>query len=247
LRSIIDEALSGSDDAAAASTWRMLDRATVESPLLRAGDCDVQLEAAGARVDVNSASEEQLRTLFRAMRQADIDSLADALLDWRDADDVPRPFGAEESWYLAARRTPPRNAPIADQREIALVRGFERSAVFDSVLTVEPGRLSINSASATALASVPGLSSEIVDRILEQRASGKPIGDVLALAARVSAAARRELLSRYPDVARLTTVDPEAWLARARGHDGLANAVETIELRLVRAGRRAAVLRGRSW
>jgi len=247
MRSIIDAALSTSDAAAAASTWRLLDRATIVSTALRAGDCDVQLEAAGTRLDVNSASEEQLRALFRAIGRADVDSLADALLDWRDADDVARPSGAEGSWYMVARRTPPRNAPIADQREIAFVRGFERSAVFDSVLTVEPGRLSINSASAHVLAAVPGLSSELIDRILEQRAIGKPIGDLLALAERVSAQARREFLSHYPEVARLTTVDPDAWLVRARGHDGLANAIETIELRLVRDGRRAAVLHRRSW
>jgi general secretion pathway protein K len=245
MRSIIDAALDTSDDAAAA--WRLLDRATVVSTALRAGDCDVQLEAAGTRLDVNSASEEQLRALFRAIGRADVDSLADALIDWRDADDVARPSGAEGSWYVVARRTPPRNAPIADQREIAFVRGFERSAVFDSVLTVEPSRLSINSASADVLATVPGLSSELIDRVLEQRANGTPIGDLLALAERVSAQARREFLSHYPEVTRLTTVDPEAWLVRARGHDALANALETIELRLVRDGRRAAVLHRRSW
>src|SRR5206468_1245391 len=56
--------------------------------------------------------------------------LADALADWTDADDVPRPRGAERDWYLA--QTPPlvpRNAPFASVGELALVRGIDAAAL----------------------------------------------------------------------------------------------------------------------
>src|SRR6266446_986405 len=56
--------------------------------------------------------------------------LADALADWTDADDVPRPRGVERDWYLA--QTPPRvprNAPFASVGELALVRGIDAAAL----------------------------------------------------------------------------------------------------------------------
>ncbi|MCU0635076.1 MAG: general secretion pathway protein GspK [Gemmatimonadaceae bacterium] len=53
------------------------------------------------------------------------DSIAAALLDWQDADSEPRAAGGEASWYVAAGRLPPRNAPIEAVEELALVRGLE--------------------------------------------------------------------------------------------------------------------------
>src|SRR5256885_2327747 len=49
-------------------------------------------------------------------RSAPVDSLIDALLDWRDPDTVPRRFGDESSGN--------RNAPLADVWELRAVRGF---------------------------------------------------------------------------------------------------------------------------
>ena len=52
------------------------------------------------------------------------DSLADAILDWIDADDTPRDFGAESDYYLALPH-PYRaaNRPLASLSELLLVRG----------------------------------------------------------------------------------------------------------------------------
>ena len=56
-------------------------------------------------------------------------SLADALVDWMDADDAPRSAsGAEDRYYLAL--DPPyvaANRPLADVAELALVRGFDEA------------------------------------------------------------------------------------------------------------------------
>jgi type II secretory pathway component PulK len=51
-----------------------------------------------------------------------------SLLDWMDSDDVERPQGAESTWYTSVGRTPPRNGPIRDVRELLLVRGFETAS-----------------------------------------------------------------------------------------------------------------------
>src|SRR6185503_7992595 len=210
-----DSELSAGDEGDALRSWRVLHRLIA----VFGDSCEVKLEAAGSRLDVNEASEAQLNALFRAASPADADALAAALLDWRDADELPRASGAEFEWYDAAGRARPRDAPFADAREILWVRGFE-SGTFDSLLTVGPARLSLNTAPLPVLRSVPGLSEEILLRIAEQRANGQQIADVLALAAGVSPEAERDLVANYREIVRLTTVDPDAWLLTAVGRSG---------------------------
>lgn len=238
----IDAVLSEGDDGDAARSWRLLHRLIAIS-----GDsCDVELEAAGTRLDVNVASEAQLHALIRATSPSDADSLAAALLDWRDADNTPRALGVESEWYDDHERSVPRDGPFADAREILLVRGFENGS-YDSLLTVGPARLSLNTAPLAVLASVRGLSEEILMRIAEERTNGRAIVDVLPLAARVSPQAAHDLVAHYPEIVRLTTVDPDAWLLTATGRSGSPAISAFIEMRLVRAGRRGAVTSWRSW
>lgn len=241
-RAAIDAALSEGDDADAQRSWRVLHRL-----IATAGEsCAVKLEAAGTRLDVNEASEEQISAVIRATSPDHPGALTSSLLDWRDPDKVPRALGAEWEWYDAHGRPAPRDGPLADAREILLMRGFENGA-FDSLFTVGPARLSINTAPLAVLASVPGLSEEILTRVAEERANGRPIVDLLALAMRVSPRAERDLVAHYPEIIRLTTVDPDAWVLSAVGSSGSPAISVVIEIRLVRVGRRAAVLGWRSW
>lgn len=59
------------------------------------------------------------------------DELADAILDWVDADNLPREFGAESEHYggLEPRYTPPNAAPAALE-ELLWVRGATRAMLF---------------------------------------------------------------------------------------------------------------------
>jgi type II secretory pathway component PulK len=243
----MDELLRAGDESEAAATWRMLGQAVQATPLAHTTGCNIALEAAGTRLDINSATEEQLRALFHVMGRLDAEALVDAVADWRDADDMPRSAGVESAWYTAARRSLPRNGPLADIRELQLVRGFEELSTFDSLLVTEPAPLALNSAPLTVLAAVPGFGPEILQRIAERRAAGRQIVDVLALAAGVSPRAASDVLGHFAEISRLTTAEPVAWLVTARGHDGEPVSTATIELRVVRAGRRAAVVRRRNW
>ena len=143
-RVAIDDALT----ARAPSAWGALDRAVATSPVITQAACDVSLVPTGMAIDVNAADAEHLLAPLRAIGIAEsrADSMADALLDWRDTDDIPRPMGAERDWYRTAGRFPPRNGPLADLRESRRVRGFDETVVSDSVLyavfTVEPGQAS---------------------------------------------------------------------------------------------------------
>jgi type II secretory pathway component PulK len=171
----------------------------------------------------------------------------DALLDWRDADELPRQFGAERAWYVGQGRAPPRDGPLADPRELARVKGFERLAGLDSLLDVEPARVDLNHAPLAALAALPGFTEEALSRIAEQRLRGVPLADLLAFSATLSPGARAALLARYADLARLATTEPDAWILTSRAQQGEPPISAVLELRLVRAGTRAGVVRRRTW
>jgi type II secretory pathway component PulK len=251
-RAVIDDALSDGGDVPRPipGGWATLDRVVPGSPVVNAAACDLTFEAAGTAVDINAADGEQLGALLGALQipVPRADSMVDALLDWRDADDIPRPLGAEREWYRAAHRAVPRNAELADVRELRRVRGFGvdvlSDSVLDAVFTVEPGRIVWDRASPAVLASLPGMTPEAVALIAGWRVRGLPVGDAAALGAALSPFAAQTLLARSGDLERLTTTEPDAWVVTTRGHDGAApRLTAAVTVRLERAGSRAAVVR----
>jgi len=228
--------------------WRHLDT-EVRAASASRSSCRVALVSAGARLDVNTVDAAMLGALLARLGIPPLrrDSLVDALLDWRDADDVPRPSGAERSWYLAAGRIPPRNGPLPAIAELRRVRGFERLTGLDTLLDVAAARLDLDAAPLTDIAALPGFGAEAVEQVAELRARGAAVGDLSSFAARLSPASRAELAARSPELAALTAAGPEAWLLLVRATVGQPPVTSTLELRLVRAGDRAAVVRRRSW
>jgi type II secretory pathway component PulK len=207
------------------------------------------MRAVGSRLNINMADAEMLHQFFTALGLPDrrVDSLTDALLDWRDPDDLPRPAGAEREWYERQGRSPPRNAPLASGRELARVRGFETLAMIDSLVDIEPGRLDLNRAPLPVLAALPGFTSEALASLAELRARSSPVADLLTFSATLSPAARTALVARYADLVRLTTTEPDAWLLISRARVGTPPITAVIEVRIVRAGARAAIVRRRTW
>lgn len=105
--------------------------------------------------------------------------LADALLDWMDADaQLSGPAGAEDGWYLA--QEPPRHAanqPIAEVSELSQVRGYDAQTVRRLVPYVcalpEQTPVNVNSAPAEVLmAYLPGLDAASTARLLQARGCG---------------------------------------------------------------------------
>lgn len=102
--------------------------------------------------------------------------LAEAVVDWLDADaEVMQPNGAEDSYYLALDppyRTAGRR--VVELAELARVKGFDadvlaRLAPFVTALPEETP-VNVNTAPAQVLqALLPGLSAEEVKRVVEQR------------------------------------------------------------------------------
>jgi general secretion pathway protein K len=232
-----------------ASAWLTIDSVVAVSPLLDAMPCHITMRAAGTSLDVNAADAEMLRALLAVagVDASRADSMTDALLDWRDPDDLPRPLGAEGAWYVQAGRVQPRNGPFADARELRLVRGFEMPSALDTLLDVEGGRIPLAIAPLPVIAALPGVGAEALSRIAERRLSGTWPVDPMTLSAALSPSARETLLARFAELSRWTTPDPDAWILASRGSSDGSAVRAVVEVRLVRAGTRAAIVRRRSW
>jgi type II secretory pathway component PulK len=242
-RAIIDEALL--DQRRASRVWSNIDSVAAASPLITG--CDVTIEPAGMRLDANSAGEGELRVLFRSLVASSerADSLADALLDWRDPDDEPRLRGAEHQWYEREHRPSPRNGAFASRKELALVRGLGDVAGVDTVLGVEHERIWLDRAPLAVITTMPGMTTEAIARINERRQAREPVGELAALADMLSPKARDALLAHYAELVARTTTVPEAWMLTARAAAGSPAITAALEVRLVRAGSRAAIVRRR--
>jgi type II secretory pathway component PulK len=244
-----DALLASRDEAPGAGVWGRMDREIAQSPLLAGAACTLEMRAAGSALDVNAAGDDAVRRLLLAIGrgEAEADSLVAALADWRDADDTPRPLGAERAWYAAAGMRPPRDGPIADPRELRFVRGFAAVPGIDTLLSAEPGRVAITHAGPAVLASLPGFGPEAAARALDMRMRGARVADLAVFVGSLSPGARDEAMRRFSDLVGMAVTEPEAWIVAARGSVGVPAAVSVVEVRLVRAGERAAIVRRRTW
>ncbi len=88
----------------------------------------VAVEDEAGKIDLNRAPQAVLRALFEALGEppARAGSLANAIIDWRDQDQVPRPGGGAEApeYRAAGRGFPPRDGDFQAVEELSLVLGM---------------------------------------------------------------------------------------------------------------------------
>ncbi len=129
-----------------------------------------------AKVDLNNAPATLFAGLFRAAGLSDshAEALADAVIDWRDPDDLRSLHGAERGEYTAAGKAyGPANASFDSVEELRLVLGMNEE-IFRAVrrfVTVHSQSPTINAATAdrTVLLALPGATPSQVDAYVEQR------------------------------------------------------------------------------
>ncbi len=93
---------------------------------------DYRLVPEEAYVSLNAAPPEMLEALLGNYPDGvdDVDALVNALVDWRDGDDVVTENGAEAAEYASAGLAyGPRNAPLLSADELGLVLGFDQGLV----------------------------------------------------------------------------------------------------------------------
>lgn len=132
----------------------------------------------GARIDLNTASDALLKSLLvtrGGLDESAAAALVDAIVDWRDADELRRPNGAEAADYRAAgAKVVPPNRRFETVAELARVLGMTPGlyARIVGVLTVHSQQAGINVQTATrdVLLVLPNATPEAVDAFLQQRA-----------------------------------------------------------------------------
>lgn len=143
---------------------------------------DVRLQDVGSMLDINMAQPDDLRRFFAnglGIDYARADKLAQAIADWRDADDIPRVGGAERDDYIrAGAMRLPTNRPFASIEELRYVLGmtpelFEAARPYLSALGML-GRINVNSAPEPVLLSLPGFTPAAAEAVIRARESGQP-------------------------------------------------------------------------
>ncbi len=229
--------------------WATLERAIdLTSPLLDAS-CTLRLEAGNARVPLDRLDLSGLAAMLSAARIAAApDDLFDALRDWSDRDTVPRPRGAERSWYLQNGRVPPRDSLFATSDEVRIVRGFEE--IGDRVaawLTAEDEPVALNVAPLPVLVALPGFSTPLAEAVFALREARRFPATHQELLNALDSRSAELLLQSYTTVVEHSEMDPNYWLLRVSAAAGLPPMVSTVELRLVRSSAGVVATERRVW
>jgi general secretion pathway protein K len=135
------------------------------------------------KIDLNTGTAELLRGLFAAsgLTAEESDALTDAILDWRDEDDLRRLNGAEDADYRdAGLPYGAKNAPFDTVEELQQVLGMTL-ALFSRVepaLTVysQQAGVDMTTAPAEVLRALPGMDPDAVEAILAARVAGAQQG-----------------------------------------------------------------------
>lgn len=139
-------------------------------------DLQVTIIGESGKIDINAAPPPLLEGLFVSVGidQATAQILVDAMLDWRDSDELRRLQGAEKPEYLAAGlRQGPANRDFIAIDELQQVLGFS-AALFqriETLITVHSRQPGIDPATAPrdVLLALPNASPELVDQYVQQR------------------------------------------------------------------------------
>jgi general secretion pathway protein K len=138
----------------------------------------------GARLNINQATEQDFQTFFSFLLKdyATATKLAQSIMDWRDADSLPRPSGAERDDYIEAGLLAlPTNGSFRDVEDLRHVMGMtpEIFAEAEPYLTTRgQGLINLNTAPVPVLRVLPGITDAAIATILQYRSQGRRIESI---------------------------------------------------------------------
>lgn len=157
------------------------------------GRFEVNIQDESGKLDLNAATEEELRSLCLAVGigESDASTIVDSIMDWRDTDAEQRMSGAEEDYYRSLP-TPysPKNGRMESVEELLLVRGVTPEYFYGRLEQTEGGsavykyglsrcltvyantgrtRINVNYAPLAVLLTIPNMTREDAERIIANR------------------------------------------------------------------------------
>lgn len=161
-------------NAGSSAGWRA--DGTVHQTTFNGSTLRIAIYDEGGRIDLNAAPGGLIDGLLRSVGVEDEERkrLVDAILDWRDEDQLRRDYGAEGNDYAAAGLPySPGDKHFSSVEELALVLGMTPALYrrLAGALTVYSGEAGINPAVAPrqVLLAVPGIDAAEVERYLQLR------------------------------------------------------------------------------
>lgn len=157
------------------------------------GQFKVEKQNESGKVNLNRAGQPLIRMMLNsfALDDAAKNVIVDSIMDWRDKDNFHRPNGAEDDYYQSLPEPYKcKNGDFTTVQELLLVRGItpeifygglkEMVSVYqDKETPAQPGaprrvgvdfnRININAASPQMLRSLPGMTEDMVGKIIEYR------------------------------------------------------------------------------
>jgi type II secretory pathway component PulK len=184
--------------------WAIAD-STADTVYVGDAAAEVHVADLGTRLNLNVATEDQLRRLFVALRMdaGESDRLAQRIADWRDEDELRRRRGAEAPQYAKEGLPPPRNAPferVTDLRDVLGMTDRYYARVRPYLTTRGTGRVNLNAAERPVLLALPGMSEEAVKILRDRRMGSRPITNVTELLQLLSSRGREALLPEAPSL-----------------------------------------------
>jgi type II secretory pathway component PulK len=159
--------------------WRAPDELVV--PDMAFGDARYTLRVrdTGAALNLNEIDDGVIRQFFAlgmGLDYAEADELAQAIMDWRDDDDIPRLNGAEREQYLdAGAPVLPPDRDFAEIDELRHLLGMTPElyeAALPYLTLIGSGNVNVNAAPAPVLLALPGVQEATVRELLRLREQG---------------------------------------------------------------------------
>ena len=142
------------------------------------GQVEIRIFDEAGKLNINAVQEPVLRSVLSLLvKDADTAStLADSILDWRDADSDRRPQGAELKDYLDPIRPKPQNRNFINLEEVRSVRGvspelFQKIKPWFTVYTGQGG-INFQKASKELLLTLSGDDKLKVETFLREKRLG---------------------------------------------------------------------------
>jgi general secretion pathway protein K len=168
----------------AGDPWMDVDSAYTGTFYVDSMPVEVVAHDLNEKLNVNLLTENDLRTFFSFVLNdySKATQLAQTIMDWRDADSIPRPSGAERDAYLKAGMLAlPANAPfreIDDLRDMMGMTPEIYAAVVPYLTTRGSGAVNVNTAPVAVLRALPGMTDATINQILQQRSQGRRIDNL---------------------------------------------------------------------
>src|SRR4030043_741794 len=132
------------------------------------------------KVDINRVSGVVLKNLLinSGVQEEEVDTIVDSIMDWKDPDDLHRLHGAESDYYMSLPNPyKAKDANFDTLEELLLVKGMTPEILYGdgkkkgiiNFLTInsKTSQININAAPKEVLTSIPGITPEFADTIIE--------------------------------------------------------------------------------